>query len=132
MIADLLVLQFMTLSIVECSSTFIYRPAKEDSLTTPGAVLLMLVCEGDSSEVLGLCVVQGREIPHLYAHVDSLAQQNIPERKNLVLTLFLLQETPALKEIEARVEAHDHDILEFYKLHKKLFDKTKTRRTLPT
>lgn len=72
-------------------------------------------------------VVQGLEIPHLYAHVKSLRQENIPERKKLTLDLFLLRDSEVMKEMEARVEVHDSKVEEFYKSNKRLFEKTQPK-----
>lgn len=83
----------------------------------------MLVCDNDSNDILGISVIHGTEIPHLYAHVESLLQKNIPERKKLTKALFLQKESPVLKEIEARVEAHDQGMTDFYKRNSRVFEK---------
>lgn len=93
-----------------------------------GAVLLVVVCEDDTNSVLGMSAVQGIEIPQLYEHVDTLSQTNIPERMNSTLTLFLQDKSAVFKEIEARIEVHDHDIVELQRSNKKLFERIQIKR----
>lgn len=102
-------------------SYFSFRPVVGDKLTAIGTVLLLLVCENSSDKVLGMCAVHGTEIPHLYAHIESLSQQNVPERKKLTRSLFLQKESLVLKEVEQRVEARDQDMTDFYKANKRIF-----------
>ena len=88
----------------------------------------MFVCECDSDRVLGLCTVHGMHIPHLYAHVNTLEQGDVPERKNLTVKLFKQKETQTLKEIMIRLETNDQDISQFVKSNKRLFDPEHIRR----
>lgn len=103
------------------------RPAKGVDMTNIGTILLMLVCEDDSDDILGISVIHGMEIPQLYAHIESLTQENVPERKKLALTLFMQKESPVQKEMQARVEAHDQEIIEFCKSNRRLFEKSQRR-----
>lgn len=96
-------------------------------MTNIGTILLMLVCEDDSDDILGISVIHGMEIPQLYAHIESLTQENVPERKKLALTLFMQKESPVQKEMQARVEAHDQEIIEFCKSNRRLFEKSQRR-----
>lgn len=104
------------------------RPAKEDDLENLGTILLLTVCDADSGTILGISAVDGMEIPHLYAHINSLVQGRMPERKKMSLSLFTQKETPVLKEIEARVEADDQETVKFYKANKILFEMCQIRR----
>lgn len=91
-----------------------------------GTVLVMFVINEETSDIIGVAVVSGIEIPPLYAHVKSLSEdENIPERKNCTLTLFTQKETSVMKEIEARLETHDQEITDFHKRNRKLFEKTR-------
>lgn len=85
----------------------------------------MFVINKESSNIIGMSVVNVAEIPRLYAHVKSLSQEDVPERKNLTLTLFIQKESALLKEIEGRLATHDQEIMDFNKSNRKLFEKTR-------
>ncbi len=88
----------------------------------------MIVCNSEDDSVVGICTVHGMHIPHLYAHVQTLEQGDVPERKNLTLKLFKQKESPILKEILVRLDAGDQDISQFVKSNKRLFDTEHMRR----
>lgn len=87
---------------------------------------MAFVINEETSAILGINVLSCIMMPRLYAHVKSLSEEeNIPERRNTTLTLFTPKEVASLKEIEARLEAHDQDTTEFYKANPRLFQKKK-------
>ena len=88
----------------------------------------MFVCDSDRDVILGTCAVHGMHIPHLYAHVSTLAQGNVPERRRMSLRLFKQRESATLKEILIRLEAGDQDVTQFVKANKRLFDTEQIRK----
>lgn len=104
------------------------RPAKEQDLAKIGTVLLLITCDEDSNATLGISVIHGLEIPHLYAHVWSLAQGDVPERRKMTLNVFMQKESSVLKEIEARLEANDPEVVDFCKLNKRVFEHCQFRK----
>ena len=105
------------------------RHAKEEDLSELGSILVLIICDDDSGATLGISVVQAMEIPHLYAHIQSLSQGNIPERRKMTLTIFTQKESMVLKEMESRMEASDQDILDFYKRNRKVLEQNQIRKT---
>ncbi len=98
-----------------------------------GAVVILFVCDSDTSDILGINALHCMEIPHLYAHIDSLSQGlTMPERKNLTMTLFLQRDSSVLKEILTRVDVDDPEIVEFYRSNKRLFENIQIRRSSVT
>ena len=90
---------------------------------------MLIICDDDSGATLGISVVQAMEIPHLYAHIQSLSQENIPERRKMTLTIFTQKASMVLKEMESRMEASDQDILDFYKRNRKVLEQNQIRKT---
>ena len=88
----------------------------------------MFLCDSESDHVLGVCAIHGMNIPQLYAHVSTLEQGDVPERKNLTLKLFRQKESQTLKEIMARLDSNDQDVSQFVKSNKRLFDTDQIRR----
>ena len=87
---------------------------------------MVFVINEETSGIIGLNVLSGIMMPRLYGHVKTLSMEdNVPERKKSILTLFTPREVAALKEIEARLEAHDQDIVDFHRANPRLFEKKK-------
>ncbi len=60
-----------------------------------------------SNDFAGLCVVSCKDIPRLSASRASVLDPDAPERKNLLLPLFQIKESLALRELEARSNRSD-------------------------
>ena len=102
-----------------------HRPAEEELLSKSGTLLALYVVNEQNSDILGMSVVHGADIPHLYAHVNShLSQEDIPERKNLTLNLFTQKESAVRSEVEQRLQASDQEVVRFHKSNRKLFQKS--------
>ncbi len=60
-----------------------------------------------ANDFAGLCVVSCKDIPRLSASRASVLDPDAPECKNLLLPLFHIKETLALRELEARNDRYD-------------------------
>lgn len=114
------------------SLLFLKRRAKEEDVVNMSSVLLLVVCDEDSGATLGISAVQGLEIPHLFSHIQSLSQENVPERRKMTLTIFTQKESTVLKEIESRIEANDQEVIDFYKTNKRVFEQCQFRKSTLT
>ena len=98
------------------------------SLNENSAILLAAVFQNDTNELIGVVVMQCKEIPHLLAHVTSLNSTSSPERKKVSLPLISISKTPILNELEARWEVGDAEATDFCKSKKRLLQKMDLRR----
>ena len=78
--------------------------------------------------MLGISAVQALDIPHLYSNASPLSQENTLERKNMSLSIFTQKRSAIMKEIESRIEANDLEIMDFYKLNKRVFEHCQVRK----
>jgi len=86
----------------------------------------VFVIDEETSSVIGMNILSCIMLPRLYAHVKNLSENEIiPERMKSELVLLVPRVVPTLGEMEARLEAHDQDIVDFYKLNPRLFQKKK-------
>ena len=88
----------------------------------------MAVCDDETNDTLGISVIHGSQIPRLYAHVRSLEQSNVPERRKLTLSVFIQKDSPTMKEIGARLEDNNPDISDFYKSNKRVLEGCQFRK----
>ncbi len=100
---------------------FCNSSVKEMEISLPGSSLVFYLVNNDSSSTLGISVVSTCKIPRLRAAQSVSSGDSMPERVNLVLSLFTPGKLNSLEEIKARQEASDSDIVNFQKLNSRLF-----------